>query len=171
MGQHIAKPCRCRNMMKVLKECLDFLRQPAPHIIKDASLSEYLSEFGGEHLLKRIEVELNEAEMRLSDLGPSVYLDGLSIPGQHVILTRETCPNRGKPDHDERERCPTCDWRLSQCALCGMAEIELDQPCPGAPIRNEMGSAPFDRGPIVDAGELLLAMAETFEIEGKEDAS
>lgn len=44
----------------------------------------------------------------------------------HVIRTTKTCTCN--KDEDGR-RCPTCDWGLSVCVLCGKAEIELSLPC------------------------------------------
>jgi hypothetical protein len=52
----------------------------------------------------------------------------------HVIKTPAMCECRTKTTEElERvgRRCPTCDWELAVCALCGMAEAELDKPCPG----------------------------------------
>ncbi len=49
----------------------------------------------------------------------------------HLLWTSRTCPNRGTPYHDGYGKCPICDGGLAICSLCGMAEIELDQPCPG----------------------------------------
>ena len=54
---------------------------------------------------------------------------------KHILLTRDTCPQRGDPEHDHGERCPVCDHGLGVCSLCGKAEAELADPCPGAPER------------------------------------
>lgn len=54
----------------------------------------------------------------------------------HVLLTSATCPCRHRPDEEARDtgrppRCLVCDGGLAICALCGAAEIELDEPCTG----------------------------------------
>ena len=54
----------------------------------------------------------------------------------HVLLTSATCPCRHRPDEEARDpdrptRCLVCDGGLAICALCGAAEIELDEPCAG----------------------------------------
>lgn len=49
----------------------------------------------------------------------------------------------------EDERCPTCDWGLSVCADCGMAEVELDRPCPA----RLPTSGPWEFDPGGDGGD------------------
>lgn len=50
----------------------------------------------------------------------------------HVLLDhREECPY-----HARHEICPMCDGGLAICAVCGKAEIELNEPCAGAALRN-----------------------------------
>ena len=64
-------------------------------------------------------------------------LDGqFHVRRSHVLLTSATCPCRHRPDEEAREldrptRCLVCDGGLAICALCGAAEIELDEPCAG----------------------------------------
>lgn len=51
-------------------------------------------------------------------------------PNGHRIKERSDCNCRR-----DDERCPTCDWGLGVCADCGMAEVELDEPCPAVTNR------------------------------------
>lgn len=43
----------------------------------------------------------------------------------HVILTPKDCGCIKDTDYS----CPICDGGLAVCAVCGKAEVELDQPC------------------------------------------
>lgn len=44
---------------------------------------------------------------------------------QHIIITPATCPCNKMSD----ESCNVCDGGLAICAVCGKAEIELDDLC------------------------------------------
>jgi hypothetical protein len=57
-------------------------------------------------------------------------IDAAPVPvnNGHPLLTRSTCPCDKQRDH---ENCPTCDWGLGICAVCGAAEIDLRIPCTG----------------------------------------
>ena len=45
----------------------------------------------------------------------------------HELFTPATCPCDKRSDTP----CPVCDMGLGVCRLCGAAEIDLDNPCPG----------------------------------------
>lgn len=51
----------------------------------------------------------------------------------HILRTPKTCTCRGT---GQEGHCPTCDWGLSVCSVCGAAEVELDVPCTGNKPRN-----------------------------------
>lgn len=51
--------------------------------------------------------------------------------GKHVIRTPADCrrENGGQCKYADTEWCPTCDWALSVCILCGEYEAGLENDC------------------------------------------
>ncbi len=54
---------------------------------------------------------------------------------KHQILTPEEC--RARRQHNLDINCPICDGGLSQCKVCGLAEVELDDTpeCSGKSVK------------------------------------
>lgn len=98
---------------------LEWVRREENQLADDQSRLAYKRETGRE-----------PPERRRKPLPPEPAPDPPPpVVNGHVLLTSKTCPCR--KDDDDR-RCPTCDWGLGVCSLCGAAEIELDEPCKGA---------------------------------------
>lgn len=49
----------------------------------------------------------------------------------HVLYSSKDCPYKKDEEWHSLGYCPVCDGGLGYCKICGMAESELDQPCPG----------------------------------------